>query len=201
MPRLNDGSGGWYLDVLRGIKAPATYDNDVVLQMWAQSEGMPDYASNWLATTKTGFGGSAFNSAGVFVYPTYAAGVKATVATLLQPNMRHIVTALRDKKDLVHCWQAINRSPWCKGCQSGNYPISLKSYIESAGAAALKEIGQTVISTIKNDLTGPGGALSIFTLSGQPPPWDWSGIIRGTAANIDGGASVRDGLVKSIRAL
>lgn len=111
--------------MLAGIGAPETSPNLQALTLWAQSEGMPAWENNWLATTLTGYGGYVVNGVGVKAYPTDPDGVGATVASLLLPAYAGVVNAFRANLGLVAIWEAVNQSPWCGGCQSGHYPVAL----------------------------------------------------------------------------
>lgn len=116
----------WEHDLLVAMAAPAdATGNLTALQLWAASEGMPPSENNWLATTEPGFGGRVVNSAGVRAYPSQAAGVAATWATLSGRAYMNVVTAFRDVAGLGAVWAAVNASPWCGGCQSGLYPVAL----------------------------------------------------------------------------
>lgn len=115
----------WPLGLLSEVRAPTSITNIRAMQLWAQSEGMPPSENNPLATSWDGYGGVAINATGVKRYPTITDGVHATAATLALPAYNHIVTALVTTAGLVPIWQAINASPWCRGCQGGKYPVAL----------------------------------------------------------------------------
>lgn len=125
MPVPGPHAGDWryvLLDVLGAPQSPLCAD---ALQWWADSEGMPSWANNWLATTEPGFGGVIYNSAGVRAYPTLADGVDATAATLGFGAYRGVVAAFRAGTSLQDIWAEVNSSPWCGGCQGGLYPVVL----------------------------------------------------------------------------
>lgn len=115
----------WRGLVLVGLSAPLSELNVSALQWWAESEGMPAWENNWLATTIDGFGGYAVNSVGVKAYPSVQAGADATVATLMGGAYANVVSAFRDGNSLVDIWQTVNSSPWCSRCQNGLYPVVL----------------------------------------------------------------------------
>lgn len=115
----------WIPPVLEALAAPVNLVTEVALMKWAQSEGMPTWENNWLATTYDGYGGYDVNGVGVKAYPTLADGVGATVATLRLGYYTGIVAALRQGTTLAAIYRAINASPWCRGCQGGRYPVAL----------------------------------------------------------------------------
>lgn len=115
----------WPALLLAAIGAPRESTSEDALLWWAQSEGMPPSANNWLATTEPGFGGTVYNSAGVRAYPTEADGIAATKATLENGSYAPILAAFRGRHSLAAIWEAVNASPWCSGCQGGKYPVVL----------------------------------------------------------------------------
>lgn len=123
------------------------------LELWAQSEGTPDSWNNPLATTLSCCGGTDVNSSGVKSYPTENDGIDATYNTLTGGGYDAVVTAIRDNQSLTDLWTAINASPWCSGCQNGDYPVALYDYIHGGG----KQPG------------GPGGSPPPPP-AGPPPP-------------------------------
>lgn len=177
MPTPGADASGWEDALLRALKCPVTNVSSLALSLWAASEGMPSYAHNWLATTRSGFGGYKYNKAGVWVYPTFAAGIAATAATISQHNMADILTALRKAQSLAKIYKAINASPWCKGCQHGTYPSALLVYLTQhpPSGAGLPVLAQ------------PPGSAPPFPVQGptQPPDFDWSATIGETAKAID----------------
>ena len=116
----------WITGVLNGIGAPVNSVNVKALRMWAASEGMPTNYNNWLATSTQGNGWiNTGNSAGVGAFQTESEGVQATVTTL-NNSYPGVVSAFRNsgssKNPLYSIWKSINQSPWCAGCEGGNYP-------------------------------------------------------------------------------
>lgn len=178
MPTPSPDASGWEDAVLRAIGAPVVALSSLCLTLWAQSEGMPKWANNWLATTRSGFGGYRYNKAGVFVYPSFEAGVAATAATIKQHNMAGILTAFRHKDTAAKIFDAINASPWCKGCQGGVYPVALFHYVTTVAPP----------STPLPGASPPPGSAPPFPVQGptQPPDFDWSDSVRQTASAIDG---------------
>lgn len=126
----------WRGLVLQALGAPLSELNVSALQWWADSEGMPAWENNWLATTIDGFGGYAVNSVGVKAYPSVQAGADATVATLMGGAYSHVVNALRDGSSLVEIWSAVNSSPWCAHCQNGLYPVVLFDNLHATPTAS-----------------------------------------------------------------
>lgn len=125
MPRPSPGGGDWRILLLSALNAPQSNLCIDALQWWADSEGMPAYANNWLATTEDGYGGVPYNSTGVKAYPTITDGVDATAATLGAGTYRNLVAALQSGTSLQDIWSEVNSSPWCAGCQAGLYPVVL----------------------------------------------------------------------------
>ena len=87
-------------DLLDALKFTRTDTNVNLLVAWAYCElktgsGNPWAWNNPLSTTQPGFGGTPANSAGVMRYPTQAAGIAATVATLTNGRYGQIVDALK----------------------------------------------------------------------------------------------------------
>jgi len=106
-----DGAGGgtplppgWETCVLQGVGAPGTEDNVANLDEWQTAEGgSTDNAAafNPFNTRQVADASgtplpAAIPSGGFPAFPTWTAGCAATVATLLQPNMAPIVTALKN---------------------------------------------------------------------------------------------------------
>lgn len=120
----------WESDLLAAMGAPANNVTVTALQLWAQSEGTPDSWNNWLATTLNCCGCSPVNSAGVCAYPTESDGVSATWQTLQGGAYGDVVAAFQAGTSLASIWSAINASPWCSGCQNGDYPIALYDYLQ-----------------------------------------------------------------------
>lgn len=117
----------WQVDLLRTIGAPVSQTGITALTLWAQSEGMPAWTHNPLATTLRHGGGRSINSAGVQAYPSHRIGVEATALTLSGLGYVHVLNAINGGFGLESIWRAINASPWCRGCQSGRYPEALYS--------------------------------------------------------------------------
>lgn len=80
--------------ILAGLGAPVTPGGVAILVAWQACEGMPAYAHNPMATTDPSGASGVWNSAGVRIYPTEAAGIAATVKTLQNGRYPRIVAAL-----------------------------------------------------------------------------------------------------------
>jgi cell pole-organizing protein PopZ len=101
-------------DLLSALGAPQTAENVRAIAAWAQAEGT-SAAFNPLATTETAPDATNFNGVGVKNYPTYAEGVQATVATLMNGRYSNILAALADGSSAQRVAQAIAQSPWGTG--------------------------------------------------------------------------------------
>ena len=86
---------------------------------WAAYENTEALNNPW-ATTEPWAGATEFNSVGVKNYPTFIAGVDATVQTLLLSYYSHLVSMLRDPNASVRSLlNALDASPW------GSHPNTL----------------------------------------------------------------------------
>lgn len=145
--------------LLRAIGAPVTAANERRLSAWAQEEGT-SARFNPFATTKAGPPGtSSFNSVGVKNYPSAAAGVAATAATLLQPNMSVIVSALRNPNETdAQFAAALGSSPWSGGGASGHtaYGNAIARILNVGPSQA--PLGQTIVTTA--DITSTSSSTS-----------------------------------------
>lgn len=120
----------WVADVLGGLHATPTVGNTNVLRLWAASEGMPAGTYNWLAATDKRKGSRNYNKAGVQEYPSYRVGVEVVV-TKLSGKLYGDIGAALVAGDARAAYEAINTSPWCKGCQGGEYPVAVLRWIEA----------------------------------------------------------------------
>lgn len=121
----------WRGLLLEALSAPLSEVNVDALTWWAQSEGMPAWENNWLATTLNCCGGYPVNGVGVRAYPTVQDGVNATAQTLRGSAYNGVVSTLIDGSSLEDIWSAVNASPWCSGCQNGLYPVVLFNNIHA----------------------------------------------------------------------
>jgi hypothetical protein len=191
---VTGGSGSpWQQDLLLAMGAAQIPTNINALGWWADSEGLPSDLHNWLGTTMAGYGGSDYNAAHVKRYPTRAAGVAATLATLQLAPYVVILRAFQSGQTLRHLWQAINGSPWCPRCQAGSYPQAL--YQQLGGASD----GSTTVATpTATTILAAGGSAVIAASSPQsqgiaPPPrnvgpesWDWSPTVTSAGLTASG---------------
>lgn len=118
------------------LAAPLSADNRNGIRYWAASEGVADRHHNPLATSYNGFGGKSFNADAVKTYPTIGDGVKASAATIRLPDYRAVLAALRQDQGLPALYDAVNQSPWCKGCSDGHYPKVLYAVVHADLATA-----------------------------------------------------------------
>ncbi|MHB1488245.1 MAG: hypothetical protein ACYCZM_11935 [Acidimicrobiales bacterium] len=110
---------------MKKLSAPVSGIQVEILDLWAQSEGMPDSTNNWLACGTPWPGSTQWNSTGVQVYPTFDAGSSAIAWSLDNSPYTAIGNGFRAAPGLVAMWKLINASPWCSGCQTGHYPVDL----------------------------------------------------------------------------
>jgi hypothetical protein len=135
-PSPNPGAGmgtllppGWELCVLNGIGAPGTEDDVANLDAWQVVEGgstnntaaYNPFNTRHVTDLKGAPLPVAISSDGFPAFATWAAGCAATVATLLQPSMAPIVTAL--KAGAVSppgiFLSDVDQSPWCAPSADG----------------------------------------------------------------------------------
>ena len=103
--------------VLAGLGAPQTAKNLDALVGWIQREGNnPNIDKhNPLDTTLPEKGSFPTNSAGVQSFPSWAAGLKATIATLEQQNMGAILASLKAGLGLSGAGVSAALSAWSGG--------------------------------------------------------------------------------------
>lgn len=87
----------WRFRLLRAIHAKGTNENRRLLAAWARAEG-GTATYNPLNTTEPWPGATDYNSVHVRNYPTGAAGIAATAATLVNGHYAGIVRDLRAGK-------------------------------------------------------------------------------------------------------
>ncbi len=87
----------WKFRLLRALHAKGSAENRRLLAAWARAEG-GSAKNNPLNTTEPWPGATSYNSAGVKNYPTGAAGIAATAATLVNGYYPGIVADLRGGK-------------------------------------------------------------------------------------------------------
>lgn len=143
---------GWQDQLLGALGAPQTPENVSNLDWWQQQEGgsTANTASfNPFNTTRgTGLygqplGGSpiAGNSAGVLAFGSWDAGLEATAATIEQPNMNSILTALRQGNLSTDQFNsAIAQSQWL-GTGGGGYGSSSPAVLTSSSSPSTQYFG------------------------------------------------------------
>lgn len=139
----------WRTELLRYIAAPKSSANLTALALWAQSEGMPAWENNPLACGTTHPGSYAVNADGVQAYPTVIVGADVIGWTLLRAPYTAISAALISDAGMPAVYLAVNASTWCKGCQSGHYPVAL-----------YQAIGSPATATLTSVITLPSGAIA-----------------------------------------
>lgn len=148
IPVFGDGGGDWRHALLTALGAPSTPDNLNALNAWASSEGVDPRNNNWLAITDPNnrwpHAGVVASNGGnpVYAFPSQAVGVQATAAFLAGSYYVGVVDALKANRGVRAVYNAINSSPWCKGCQGGNYPIVLHNALNGGGFGQGPGVGQ-----------------------------------------------------------
>ena len=133
----------WRVQLLQRIGAPVTWPNLNALQAWALSESgynsrfgtnlAGPLAYNPLAITDS-YGVPTVgnvNSAGVKIFSGTSAGVDAT-ARFLEHGYSPVIQALKDSNPQA-LFTAVNQSGWCSGCEGGQYPVALATWVHGGG--------------------------------------------------------------------
>ena len=124
----------WAVSLLHALDAPVCSNNVVALVTWQTAEGT-DAAWNPLATTQPALGATDYNAVGVKNYPTAAAGIGATIATLrwgyATQGYGWILYRLASCDDAAQTARAINLSGWCRGCAGGAYVTGMLDEVRS----------------------------------------------------------------------
>ncbi len=159
----------WEYDLLKALGAPASQNNLTALNLWAQSEG--SVTNNPLATSGKGAGATTCvaqcgSTSPIYEYATEADGVAQMAGFLKGSYYTAIVRAFVQDVGLAGIYQAINNSPWCKGCQSGQYPVDLSKEV---GGASLTSISTTVGSDAAAGQSGSDAGSSLSTCVIQFP--------------------------------
>ena len=103
-----------FSQILQGIGAPVNATTLADLSAWQQAEGGWYNGDNYnpFNTTQQAGGSHGTNSVGVQSYPTFGAGLAATVSTINQGNMGAIKAALVSSAGLGAFEAAVDGSPW-----------------------------------------------------------------------------------------
>ena len=139
----------WRVLLLKRIGAPVTWNNLNTLQAWAMSESgyNPGYGTNLadphyynpLAITDS-YGvphlGS-INSDGVLTFASKQFGVEATAA-FLEHGYGDVIQGFKDN-NAQEVYDAVNNSGWCRGCQSGQYPIGLATWLQGGKVSGIHQ--------------------------------------------------------------
>jgi hypothetical protein len=104
----------FFTDVLNGIGAPVDATTLADLSAWQTVEGGWTNGDNFnpFNTTQPAGGSVGTNSVGVQNYPSYSAGLSATIATLNNGLYPGILSALESGAPLGVFESAVNSSPW-----------------------------------------------------------------------------------------
>ena len=101
--------------ILSGIGAQATPSNMSFMLAWMQAEGVNPSYYNPMGTKMPGYGGSPVTSAGVYGYPSPAAGINALVATLTNGKYNDLVQGLRQSIDPFKLALSPSLGTWVTG--------------------------------------------------------------------------------------
>lgn len=207
----------WKAGLLQAMGAPVTPANLKALELWHTSEGTNPSTYNWLAISD---GANRWphgaclaqcgSSSPIYAFPSQAVGVQATAAFLRGSYYTAVVDAFRNNAGLAGIFQAINASPWCRGCQSGRYPNALYQGINGplalnpdAGTGPSSPGGtSTPVADKPADanpcLLGGGDALPSFIPFGQSVPCllykSWGDAILGALVLVAGGVLMLAGV-------
>lgn len=134
----------WESQLLQCLGAPNSVNNLTALNLWAQSEG--NVVNNALATSGKGTGASTCvaqcgSSSPIYEYDNVSDGVAHMCQFLKGSYYTGIVHALQQDLGLAAIYQAINSSPWCKGCQNGSYPVALAKAAGGGAASVSSGVG------------------------------------------------------------
>lgn len=125
-----------------GVNVPVTKTNVLIMDAWTSSEGTL-YANNPFAISGVHPGATKCiaqcgSSSPIMAYDTIQNGIAANADfiahgyTNIAQNLSNSTpndSAMQAASVAQGVFQAINQSGWCKGCQSGNYPIGLYNLI------------------------------------------------------------------------
>ena len=100
---------GWKFRLLRSIHGSGYRQNRRLLRAWARAEG-GTARFNPLNTTEPWPGATDYNTVGVKNYPSGAAGISATAATLVNGHYNGIVHDLRLRRNHYTAEEIVNRN-------------------------------------------------------------------------------------------
>lgn len=150
---------GWELCILEGVRAPATQDNITNLDDWQAAEGGStnnDAAYNPFNTRRMTDANntelpSTISPNGFPAFENWTAGCAATVATLLQPNMTPILTALQggDVSPAGIFLSDVDASQWCAPSSDGT-PCYAAEIVASKGQAKNKNVDDDALRLISD---------------------------------------------------
>lgn len=159
----------WEYDLLKALGAPASQANLTALNLWAQSEG--SVTNNPLATSGKGAGATTCvaqcgTTSPIYEYDTEANGVAQMARFLKGSYYTKIVAALVGDQGEAAIWSAVNGSPWCKGCQGGQYPVDLGKAVGGQPQATSASVGAGGQANPGSPAgTSPGSGLSQCVIS------------------------------------
>ena len=115
---LNTAQAGdtqkWANDFLTRVGMPVTSENVRAVVAWEKAEGTKAQF-NPLATTRSMPGATNFNKVGVKNFASYADGIEANAAALMNGRYPNVLAALQRGNSAVAVAQAIAASPWGTG--------------------------------------------------------------------------------------
>lgn len=103
--------GFWTEQFLLGLNAPVNNHTLYGISAWLEGENTKA-KNNGLATTRIGYGGTDFNSAGVKNYPTFALGMQATIDTINRAPYKKLRAAIHAGVSAHDIAAEIVASPW-----------------------------------------------------------------------------------------
>lgn len=173
-PAAPAAADGWEIDLLSALGNTApTAETIALLGAWHRAEG-GDAAYNPLNTTQDAPGATCYNADPcVKNYPSYAAGIDATVETLRadHPGYAEIVAGLQTN-DVRRAFDGIAASPW--GTHAG---LIADVYAEMAPApAAPAAAGDTRAQIVQLALAQVGKPYILGTQG--PDTFDCSGLVQ-----------------------
>ena len=187
---------GWEVALLDAIGAPQSVDNVGALALWAQSEGVPADCNNPLAASDVPSGARADCSGSAAGYPSLDFAVNVYAAKFGTQDYEAIGKALKDDAGYQAIYEAINASPWCKGCQGGHYPEALYADLGTLATPAGEPGGETLQAAATKGVYGTQGPITPSDPSGAADTYG------GTPTTHSGWGALRSAVNRSlVRAL